>query len=1089
MVQLLSQQRSPGKWKSMTLLKTRMSLILVLSFAPLSLFGADPPPPTKDLERITVKPPAEDFEYPSWWPIDDGWTGGFDRGFGGGGGGASPNDTAKEQETDDRKSKCDEVKGNPVVLYTGNKIEPELDFASQGEMGLFLQRTYNHHWSATGLFGNHWLSNFDYSLTFSNNDSLAWAQRPDGRRIKFIFDANLNRWNEEKAQAVAYLIRNADGSFSLHNEQRGIEVYNAEGYITRRSNQQGVAWTFAYQGQYLQKVTHASGRTVQFGWNNGQLTQVTDPAGSVYQYSYTANVFGTGRGRLASTTLPGTPSTTITYHYEDARFPGAFTGKSFNGVRYSTFAYDANKRATLSEHVGGVERYTFSYSVQSTEQVIPAPAPARPGGIRENEETGWCEYKSGSGRICYAPRSLPGGPVTVPLGNSINATTTLVTTGTKERPIKIKTTETSPLGRRTTYAFEDGKQVSVTGDTSPRCPASYKERSYDANGYPDLVSDFADNLTDFDYSAQGFLLKQVEAVGSSAERTSVFEWDAAANRLLKATVVGDRETTYTYEGRGNIAAITVRNLSNHGVPNQTRTTTYAYGYHANGLKSSITMDGPLGQDQITSTFNAQGDLVSVSNALGHATTYTGHNGRGVPNRVIGANGEVTEFTFDARGRVLTRRTAIGNGWATTQQSYDATGNTASVTQPDGRIVRYEYDAARRLLNEVIPQGDGTYAWKRYTYDAASNITRTEVAHTDHPLDSTIAGMIDEVGHDAQWNWFARGWACSTGSASSIQVDGYAEGGVYLGSTQANLASESQVAAACQSSGSTYRYQLPITLAHRQQLGGRKVTLYGLSPKGSQHNRALGNSNAFAIPTATIIGDVAGVANDVNWNFSVQGWACSVGVNAATTVHIYAGGPAGGGTYLGSATGTLMPNEDVKAACQSQGAYWFVFALDTNMRNAHGGKPLYVHGISPSGQAHLLINRSGTFAVPAVVRSAEFVGFTASRTHIFNGEESTLTAQVRNTGNVVWDGNTYLAWGQDQLNESRALSGPVPPGGIATFNMDVAPYHNGSGSWGYSYIARMATSGVGWGPQPYTTIWVENVDWYCPPNAHYCEEPK
>lgn len=36
--------------------------------------------------------------------------------------------------------------GNPVVVQTGNKISPENDFASQGEMGLFLTRTYNRSW-------------------------------------------------------------------------------------------------------------------------------------------------------------------------------------------------------------------------------------------------------------------------------------------------------------------------------------------------------------------------------------------------------------------------------------------------------------------------------------------------------------------------------------------------------------------------------------------------------------------------------------------------------------------------------------------------------------------------------------------------------------------------------------------------------------------------------------------------------------------------------------------------------------------------------------------------------------------------------
>lgn len=185
----------------MTLPTTRMSLSLVLMFAPISLLGAGAAPPT-DLERITVKPPPHDFEYPYWWSIDDGLTGDF--GGGGGGGGAAPNDTAKEQETDDRKEDCGQVKGNPVVLYTGNKVEAELDFSSRGEMGLYLQRTYNHHWSATGLFGNHWLSNFDLSLVFSNNQTLAWVQRPDGRRIKFVIDASQTEESHSKKMRIRW---------------------------------------------------------------------------------------------------------------------------------------------------------------------------------------------------------------------------------------------------------------------------------------------------------------------------------------------------------------------------------------------------------------------------------------------------------------------------------------------------------------------------------------------------------------------------------------------------------------------------------------------------------------------------------------------------------------------------------------------------------------------------------------------------------------------------------------------------------------------------------------------------------------------
>ncbi|MGA6150378.1 DUF6531 domain-containing protein [Stenotrophomonas sp. NPDC077461] len=703
----------------MKLRKTRTSLAILLALASVAANADESDKPElTDLPAVQV--PHQLLDTPLYASLSIVGLGNY------GLGGALSAPSAIEQETDDRKDDCGETQGNPVVLYTGNKVEVEQDFASVGEMGLYLQRVYNHHWSATGLFGNHWLSNFDYSLAFSDGQNVAWAQQPDGRRIKFLFDPATNRWYEDRAQPVAYIVRTADGGFSLYNERRGVETYNADGYITQLRNEQGVFWNFAYESRYLQTVTHSSGRTVRFTWTNGQLTQVTDPAGTAFQYTYTADVFGTGRGRLASVLLPGSPATTVSYHYEDARYPGGLTGKSFNGVRYSTFAYDANKRAVLTEHAGGVERHTFSYAVQSSEQVSLPPAPIRPGGDTASEETGWCEYDPRLGYVCQEPQLPPVGRASASAiaGNSAPST--------RQRPVQIRITEVNPLGRQTTYDYEDGRQVSITGDASPRCAASYKERTYDANGNPDLVHDFANNLTDFDYSAQGYRLKQVEAVGSAAQRTTTYVWDTARNRLLKETVHGDRETDYTYEDRGNLASISVRNISARGVPGQGRTTYFHYTYHPNGLKATVKMDGPLALDDVTSVFNASGDLLSVTNALGHANVFSNHDAMGRPGRILGANGEVVETSYDARGRVATQRRNLGSGWATTILSYDGAGNLASATRPDGIVVRYEYDAARRRLSELQPRGDGTYAWTRYEYDAASNVTRTELRHTDYP---------------------------------------------------------------------------------------------------------------------------------------------------------------------------------------------------------------------------------------------------------------------------------------------------------------------------------------------------------------------
>ncbi len=259
------------------------------------------------------------------------------------------------------------ISGNPIVLSTGDKIEPELDFVSAGEMPLTLQRTYNHFWKYLGLFGKHWTSSFDYSLVWQNSDALIFAQRPDGRRIKFIRVGVTNRWNEDKPSPVAYIVKNADNTYTHTTEGNGTETYDGGGKPLVIRNAHGIGWTYTYAANhYPTQITHTSGRFVQLTWTSGQLTTVTDPAGAQFAFAYTANAFGSGLHRLASATRPGVagdPATTISYFYEDARYPGGLTGKAYNGVRYSTFAFDDQARAIKSEHSpAGTDRFTYVYS-------------------------------------------------------------------------------------------------------------------------------------------------------------------------------------------------------------------------------------------------------------------------------------------------------------------------------------------------------------------------------------------------------------------------------------------------------------------------------------------------------------------------------------------------------------------------------------------------------------------------------------------------------------------------------------------------------------------------------------------------------
>ena len=156
---------------------------------------------------------------------------------------------------------CDAVAGNPVVLLNGNKIEREVDFVSSGEAGLHLQRVYNHYWSGIGIFGKHWISNFDFKLSFGEpgcyprpggptcdigSKTYITALRPDGSTNGYQLNSADGVFYETKASYVSKIVRQANGDFVLYGEGDQVETYSSAGYIKSVNNAQGVGWTFTY---------------------------------------------------------------------------------------------------------------------------------------------------------------------------------------------------------------------------------------------------------------------------------------------------------------------------------------------------------------------------------------------------------------------------------------------------------------------------------------------------------------------------------------------------------------------------------------------------------------------------------------------------------------------------------------------------------------------------------------------------------------------------------------------------------------------------------------------------------------------------
>ncbi|MRF19956.1 MULTISPECIES: RHS repeat-associated core domain-containing protein [unclassified Stenotrophomonas] len=114
--------------------------------------------------------------------------------------------------------------------------------------------------------------------------------------------------------------------------------------------------------------------------------------------------------------------------------------------------------------------------------------------------------------------------------------------------------------------------------------------------------------------------------------------------------------------------------------------------------------------------------------------------------------------------------------------------------------------------------------------------------------SKVIGNIDGVTSDGQ----IRGWACSTGIDSSIDIHAYTGGAAGSGGTifltgKADLASEPAVATSCKAGGN-HRFSLPMSNEQRRQRAGQPIYVHGISPVG-QPNDTLDGSGAFVVPAA------------------------------------------------------------------------------------------------------------------------------------------------------------------------------------------------------------------------------------------------
>jgi len=316
------------------------------------------------------------------------------------------------------------------------------------------------------------------------------------------------------------------------------------------------------------------------------------------------------------------------------------------------------------------------------------------------------------------------------------------------------TVVTDSLGASRQHWFATIAGIPRRTSVSQPCAScgSAKTTGYDANGNISSVVDFKGNRTCREYDlARNLETARVEGVAAGSacpaslssyvpapgtkQRKITTQWHSTYRLPVQIDEPG-RRTTYTHDASGNVLAQTVLDTSS----GESRTWSYTY----TSFGKILTADGPRTDVSDVTTYTYYscntghqcGQIQTITNALGHTSTYNTYNAHGQPLTITGPNGVVTTLTYDLRQR-LTSRDVLGE---VTTFEYWPTGLLKKATLPDASYLEYTYDAAHRLTEIADSEGNRI----QYTLDAMGNRTAEQVYDSSNALSQVRTRVFDTL---------------------------------------------------------------------------------------------------------------------------------------------------------------------------------------------------------------------------------------------------------------------------------------------------------------------------------------------------------
>ena len=250
---------------------------------------------------------------------------------------------------------------------------------------------------------------------------------------------------------------------------------------------------------------------------------------------------------------------------------------------------------------------------------------------------------------------------------------------------------TNALGHVQTYSFSrhNGKMKvdSMEGAPCTGFAGGVEMRGYDNNGMLSSTTDRAGQTRLFSHNDRGLEVSRTDKHGARIETV----WHPEFSLPVKITGP-ESVTEFTYDSQLRVTSktITQRYTSN--------ARTWTYTYHPETVDRPAllaTIEGPRSDvnDVTDFGYDAEGNLTSMSNALGHITQFENHDAHGRPGRMIDPNGVARTLAYDARGRLA----SVTGPEGVTSFALDDRGLMGGFTAPNGVTESYLYDDAHRLV--------------------------------------------------------------------------------------------------------------------------------------------------------------------------------------------------------------------------------------------------------------------------------------------------------------------------------------------------------------------------------------------------------